>query len=183
MTAGSSARQRWNARHGAAPDTAAEPPSTWLAAHRDVLQTLPPGRALDVACGRGRNALFVAAHGLHVDAVDVSDVAIAAVRDRAARLDGDVRAVRADLEHESLPAEPYALVVNVDYLQRSLFCALQDALVPGGVLVFETFTGEHARMNPAYTLRRGELLEAFAALDVLDHHEGDGRAAIVARRR
>ena len=183
MTTGASSRARWNARHRAAEAGRVDyAPADWLVEHRDVLASVPGDRALDVACGRGRNALFLAGLGFDVDAVDVSDTAVAAVRRRAAQSAGAVTAVRADLESDPLPRPPYAVVVNVDYLQRSLFATLRDALTSGGVLVFETFAAGHPRMNPAYTLAPGELLRAFAGLDVLDHREAGGRAGIVARQ-
>jgi hypothetical protein len=85
-------------------------------------------------------------------------------------------------------------VVNVRYLQRDLFAAIRDALLPGGVVVFETFLREQAQLghpsNPAFLLEPGELRSHFADFDILDAAEGlvergDGRsylAQLVARR-
>jgi tellurite methyltransferase len=155
-----------------------------VAAHRSLLENVAPGRALDVACGRGRNAFFLAALGFEVVAVDVSDVAVDIVRARAASsAAAAVTAVRADLEVHPLPRPPgYDVIVVVAYLQRSLFAPLAAALAPRGLLVYETFTREHPRINPAHALAPGELRSAFPTLAVVDEHEADGRAGLVARR-
>lgn len=194
------ARERWNERYRDStfvpfPDA----PSPWLVEHADALrERLVRGagaRALDVACGDGRDARFLSELGFAVDAVDVSDVAIGALR-RAAPARGlrvDARVV--DLEREPLPAAAYDVVVCMSYLQRDLFGALAAALRPGGLLVYETFARAHVdelgrTFNPAYILDRNELLEAFSALYVRAYREGlaerrggaRGVASILAQR-
>jgi tellurite methyltransferase len=193
------ARERWNERY-AKPAFEAFPdaPADWLVEHRGLLEQLVAGagdpRALDVACGDGRNARWLAELGFAVDAVDVSDVAVEALRAAAAEgvLRVDARVV--DLEHDELPGG-YDLVVCMNYLQRDLFGALQRALAPGGLLLCETFSRAHVEelgrtFNPAYVLDRNELLRAFAALHVRHYREGvvtrggdeRGVASIVAQR-
>lgn len=189
-----SARERWNERRSGAgfepfPDAA----SAWLTEHLALLPR--SGRALDAACGDGRNALALARHGLDVDAVDVSDVTIAALRAAAPERAPGVRPRVVDLEHDPLDSEAYDVVVNFNYLQRDLFAALAGALRPGGWLVFETFGPAHLdelgrRVNPAYVLRPNELLQAFGELRVRDYFDGvaqrggaaRGVASIVAQR-
>ena len=100
-----------------------------------------------------------------------------------------------DLEHEPLPAGDYDIVVCMSYLQRDLFGALQRALRPGGVLLYETFSRAHVEelgksFNPAYVLDRNELLHAFDELHVRHYREGiaerggdaRGVASLVAQR-
>ncbi len=190
----SSARDRWNVRRSAAgfepfPDAPAE----WLTEHAALLEG--GGRALDVACGDGRNARFLAGLGYEVDAVDVSDVAIEALRvaapDRAPRVHPRV----VDLELEAPAQDAYDVVVCLNYLQRDLFAALEGALRTGGRLVFETFGPAHLdelgrTMNPAYVLAPNELLHAFPRLRVRHYREGvvergggpRGVASLVAQR-
>jgi SAM-dependent methyltransferase len=194
------ARERWNERYASAgfepfPDEAA----AWLAEHSALLRELAAAseqaRALDVACGDGRNARRLAELGFAVDAVDVSDVAVAALRQAAADrgLRVDPRAL--DLEREPLPAGPYDVVVCMSYLQRDLFEPLARVLAPGGVVLYETFARAHVEelgrdFNPAYVLERNELLRAFSALHVRHYREGvvdarggpRGVASIVAQR-
>src|SRR4051794_32227091 len=88
------ARERWNARHR---DAGVADPAEWVLSHRRVLEARLPGRALDVACGVGRHAVFLAELGFHVDAVDVSDVAVARVRAVADERRLPIIAMRADL--------------------------------------------------------------------------------------
>jgi SAM-dependent methyltransferase len=189
-------RDRWNERY-AQPGRQwmPETPSEWLVAHEALLAG--GGRALDVACGDGRNALYLAQLGYMVDAIDVSDVAIAALRrtieERGLTMTITVGVV--DLEREPLPAGPYDVIVMTNFLQRDLFEPLQDALGPGGLLVFETLARCHVdelghSFNPAYLVEPGELPRAFGRLEVVAHHEGvaersgrpRGVAGIVARK-
>lgn len=190
------ARDRWNERYQQ-PDRQwmPEAPAEWLVEHADLLTG--GGRALDVACGDGRNALYLAQLGYMVDAIDVSDVAIDALRaeTQARGLTMTIAPRVVDLEREPLPAGPYDVVVMLNFLQRDLFDGLAHALAPAGLLVFETLARSHVdelghSFNPAYLLEPGELLSAFAQLEIVDHREGvaqrsgspRGVAGIVARR-
>ena len=189
-------RDRWNERY-AQPDRRwmPETPSEWLVAHEALLHG--GGRALDVACGDGRNALYLAQLGYMVEAIDVSDVAIGALRGAVAArgLTMTITPRVVDLEREPLPAGPYDVIVMTNFLQRDLYEPLQDALAPGGLLIFETLARCHVdelghSFNPEYLLAPGELQRAFARLEVVDQHEGvaqrsghpRGVAGIVARR-
>lgn len=193
------ARERWNERFasaGLAPSQDA--PAEWLLENEALLRELRGDdklRALDVAAGNGRNALYLAALGFEVDAVDISDVAVDQLRASAHERDLPVRAQLLDLESGSLPEGPYDVVVNMNYLQRDLFGALAASLKPGGLLLFETFAPAHIeqldqRVNPDYVLQDNELLRAFCALHVRRYGEGvadrsgrpRGVASLVAQR-
>ena len=164
-------RQRWEERYatGAAGRDA---PSDFLVAHAPLLQ----GRALDLAAGAGRNALFLARRGLRVDAVDRALTGLQLAH-TAARAEGlALRAVQADLESFPLPRSCYDVVITIRYLQRSLFEPMQQAVKPGGIILFETFLIDqqafgHPR-NPAFLLQHGELRAGFSACDILTYEEG-----------
>ncbi len=187
-------RERWNERYGRGAGPVGLDPSGWLADHRALLDAQPRGRALDIACGMGRNALFLAGLGFHVDAVDVSDVAVEATRARAAERDAAVRALRADVRADPFPEPPYEVIVNLNFLERALFGPIAQALAPGGLLVFETFGRDQrdvpgSSLDERLTLAPNELLRAFAGLRVLHYRdtvlrEGRMRAVVslVARR-
>jgi SAM-dependent methyltransferase len=195
MTGQPGARERWNERRLAEglepfPDA----PADWLVEHRELLGA--GGRALDVACGDGRNARYLARLGFEVDALDVSDITIDALRAAAPERAPGVRARVADLERETLEQDAYDVVVNFNYLQRDLFGALERALAPAGLLLFETFGPAHLeelgkRVNPAFVLEPNELLHAFGGLRVRRYREGvvergggtRGVASLVAQRR
>jgi SAM-dependent methyltransferase len=175
-------------------------PSSWLVQHASLLPQ--EGRALDVACGRGRHALWLAAHGLSTLAVDRDADAIRelskAARERRLPLRAEVR----DLESRGGPFGPtgpfeptpfhrvFDVIVVVHYLHRPLFPALIEALAPDGLLVYETFTQAQAARgkptNPDFLLKPGELLDLVRPLEILASREGDfeGRmiASVIARR-
>jgi SAM-dependent methyltransferase len=165
-------------------------PARWLIEHAALLPR--SGLALDVACGRGRHARWLAERGFSVRAIDRNAEAIAALRAEAARLHLAIEAAVVDLETGPPPLEPdrYDVIVVVHYLHRPLFPALVAALRPGGVLVYETFTRAQAERgkptNPAFLLEPGELGSAVQPLTILEQREGvfDDRAvaSIVAMR-
>jgi SAM-dependent methyltransferase len=167
------------------------PPSSWLA---DNVDLLPHGGAvLDVACGRGRHALWLAREGFRVHAVDRDAKAVAFVRQSAEDAGLSVVVECVDLETyppPSLGDAKYDAIVVINYLHRPLFPALKRALKPGGRLVYETFTVLQAARgkptNPDFLLQPGELLALVPPLTVLRSRDGDfdGRFAssVVATR-
>jgi tellurite methyltransferase len=183
-------RERWNRRYrGSAHDYT---PCAWLVERAALIRPRRPGgRALDLACGPGRNALYLARLGYQVDAWDISDVALDRLRGELARLRRggrplDVSPRQVDLDEASLPATAYELVLDIDFLQRRLFPYMAAALEPGGLLVVRTLLRRRAgeERNPVYLLEPGELRGAFADLEQLEYAEdaAAGRAALVARR-
>lgn len=167
-------RERWDARHAVAGSGGPLPPD----ALRGREHLLPAaGRALDVACGRGRVAAWLAGRGFAVDAVDVSPVGLAA----GAALAPGVRWIEHDLTAGLPGPGPYDLVVCQRYRDPGLYPALAAALAPGGLLVV-TVLSEVGDAGGAFRAAPGELVAAFPALEHLVHEEGDGQASLVARR-
>lgn len=186
-------RKRWNEKHAA--QQADDAPSKFLEetlASRSWL--IPPGRALDIATGKGRNAIFLASKGFRVDAVDISAAALQEAR-KIARLKGRaVDFIEADLDHVDLPRDAYDLIVNFNYLDRGLVQHLKNAMKPGGHIVFETYLIDQREIghpkNPAYLLGHNELLDLFRDFRVLFYREGkfaegggeDYKAGLVAQK-
>jgi SAM-dependent methyltransferase len=147
-------------------------PSPWVVRWAPLI---PAGaEVLDVACGSGRHARYLAARGCRVVAVDRDEAALAAL----AEVPG-VAVQLADLEAAPWPFAPgrFDGVVVANYLHRPLFGALAAALRPGGVLVYETFMRGNEALgrpsNPDFLLRPGELLETFAGrLTVVAFEQG-----------
>lgn len=169
-------REKWNRRYREQGPPAARGPSQWLRENQVQLEQRRGGRALDLACGPGRNALHLAALGLSVEALDISDVAIEQLTAAASDADLAVDARVCDLEHERLAAARYDVVVLIDYLQRSLFESVPWALAPGGVVIAETVTRAHIEQlgrsfDPRFVLEPGELARAFPGLTVLRSQE------------
>jgi tellurite methyltransferase len=173
------AREKWNDRYARMSTAFPDAPAEWLVEHRCLLDRSADGRrALDLACGDGRNARFLAELGFQVDALDISDVVVDRLAAAALARDLTVSARVADLEHAAdLPTEHYDVIVNFNYLQRNLFDRLARALRPGGLLLFETFGRAHVdelgNDFPAeFVLGDNELLRAFPGLRVLHYREG-----------
>ncbi len=172
--------REWDERYRAQPDADA-PPSALLI---ETARRLEPGRALDLACGTGRHALWLAAHGWKVTAVDGSALAIDILCQRARERTLALEARVADLEKHEYRIEPSAwdLIVIFRYLQRDLFAPAALGLRPGGVLlavVLITAPGE----EPTYKrLTPGELSGYLLGFEILHSAENGKEAAIVARR-
>ena len=180
-------REHWNARYESGEYAARTHPSALLAAWTD---RLPHGRALDVACGRGRNAIHLAANGYAVDAMDISDAALAGARKRADAAGVAVNWIEADLEQPDIARDAYDVIVIARFLDRPLIPRLIDALRPGGHVVYD-----HHYITPMevdgpksrrFRARPNELLERFRALRVLFYEEGivadpDGSRMALAR--
>jgi SAM-dependent methyltransferase len=139
----------------------------------------PPGPALDLGCGAGRDAVYMALRGFDVTAVDVLPDAVARAGDLAARCRVSVQPCILDLRRLPLPfpAGHYALVTVFRYLHRPLLPLLPPMLRPGGLLLVETFhercrdtaAGPH---SPERLLRSGELTAAFAPMNILIAEDG-----------
>ena len=150
-----------------------------------VAEMLPPGRALDLACGPGRNALYLAGLGWQVTAVDSSAVALALLRARSRTVDARL----ADLESHEFAIDPaaYDLICDFYYLQRDLFPAIRAGVREGGVFTGAVHLFEESR-NPSFSLHAGELREQFAGWKILYYSEAGepGRtrrsASIIARK-
>ena len=152
-----------------------------------------PGRALDVACGTGRHALFLAERGWQVTAVDASVVAIELLQAGAAVRNVTIDARIADLERGEfvIEAESYDLIVMTCYLQRGLFPNIRAGVRRGGAVVAVVALVDDdplvKPMNPAFLLQPGELRDEFAGWELLHDAETKqtGRRAmaeLIARR-
>jgi SAM-dependent methyltransferase len=178
-------RVKWEARYRAGDRPHDGPPSLLL---RRWVPLLRKGRALDVATGLGRNAIFLARQGYRVDAVDIAPLGLAEAARRARRARVRVRWIEADLDDYVLPVGRYALVLNAFFLKRRLIPALRRAVRPGGVCVIETHLEGQEAGGPrgkAHRLRRGELLRWFRGWEILELGEGlfieNGRPRLLGR--
>jgi tellurite methyltransferase len=201
----------WNARYQAATE---EPPADPAGFVRELLPLLPLGPALDLACGTGRHTLLLASRHQPVTAVDFSDIALEILNRRAHALHYDVsrckylahntsrrlvhtanrrpkiQLLQVDLEKTDLPAHVFSVVLCVNYLQRSLFSQIERTLIPGGMVLFETYTVAQLDFadgprNPNYLLEPGELRTAFPGLRNLFYRElraGKGIASLIAQK-
>ncbi len=136
-------REKWNRRHREATDR-----GSVAAVLNDNAHLLPPtGAALDLACGRGANAFFLARAGLTVEAWDLADVAVASVAEQAQRRKLPIHARVRDVVLEPPAAESFDVIVVSHFFDRSICPALIDAVRPGGLLFYQTWT--RTRVNDA----------------------------------
>ncbi|NQU63736.1 MAG: methyltransferase domain-containing protein [SAR324 cluster bacterium] len=153
-----------------------------------------PGRALDIAAGNGRNALFLAENGFLIDAVDISGVALEMIQAK----NPAINCLHEDLDTYIPDPESYNLIINVNFLDRRLFPYIQKALKKDGILIFRTFLDTHLMGTNQTNSRKNnylcsnELLQAFISFQILLYREQEfvwanglrrEAATLVARKR
>ena len=158
-------RSHWDQRHRDAENMA---PSTFVTV--ELAPLLPePGRAIDVAGGRGRHAVWLADRGWDSTLVDFSPVALEQVPD-------GIATVRADLETDLFPEGPWDLILVVHYLHRELFPSMIAQLNPGGLLALAIATERnlerHDRPPLPYLLAEGEAPSLVPGLQISHYAEG-----------
>jgi len=166
---------RWDQKHERGVETLEGPPVAYLVAW---LPFLPRGRALDLAAGSGRHAIYLAQHGYRVDALDISLVDLTRLMQQARAQTLPVRAAAVDLDECLLSWTTYDLIVNTYYLNRILLPQLPWALVPGGALLVETPLYDPQIDRPGEIARRagpGELARVFSNLDIAHYEEVPAR--------
>lgn len=165
-------RRHWERRYA---DAARRPgaPSPFL---QELLPSLPPGSALDIASGDGRHSLTLANAGYTVTAIDLSLAGLSSLIRTARERKLPINAVQADLESYPLPTNRFDVAVKVFYLQRDLFGPMKASLRQGGVAVVETFLIDQREIghprSPNFLLERGELGTIFADFEILRAEEG-----------
>lgn len=141
----------------------------------ETASTLPPGRALDIAMGEGRNAVYLASQGWDVTGFDVSDEALRQATDRAREAGVHIRVLRGTSETFDYGRDRWDLILlsyafapvrDPAYVER-----LRDALRPGGVLVFEHYLRLPATGNMVGTAGRGELPRLFSGFEIRKYQE------------
>jgi SAM-dependent methyltransferase len=164
-------RQRWDERYASGDYR----PRSWPTAFLE--QWAPAfgvGRALDVACGTGRNALYLAEHGFDVTGVDISEVAIERASHEARARGLDVEFLAADLDHFT-PDGLFDVITVIRFRNRELWPRLVGALAPGGWILAEhhmkTTADVAGPTSSEFRLDPGELLEVFSDLRIVHYSE------------
>jgi len=171
-------RIKWNNRFASEESFLGRRPSTFLTREIETIKGLTTGRrALDIACGEGRNSIFLANHGFRVTGIDISEVGLAKAAQRAAEEGVAVEFVCADLDSYRLEGS-FDLVLNFNFLLRPLIPVEVGLLNPGGLLFFDTILVTPRippPTNPDFYLQQGELIRLFAGFDgeILFYEETD----------
>ncbi len=167
-------RRKWDARYARADFRASSEASPFLRAHSS---RVTPGRALDLACGAGRNAIYLAQQGFSVDALDISERGLQHARAGAERAGVEVNWFCADLlAGDSLPRDDYQLIVMTHFVAPDLLASLGHHLTAGGWLLVE----EHLRWpepvagpgSDRFRVAPGALREAVPDLEAVEYFEG-----------
>ena len=167
------AREKWDRIYSA--NVLQEPKACWVLSEYAYL--LPEsGKAVDIASGRGANALLLAGAGLQTTAIDISPVGMEQLQSSAQKRSLNIDTRVEDLSAVSQGTEPlgteqWDVIVVSNYLQRELFESIVRALRTDGLLYFETFVknkSDHTvgPANPEYLLDNNELLNGFASLSI-----------------
>ena len=182
-------RKRWDKLYNTKTYVFGREPAAFV---RDNIGVLPVGRGLDIAMGEGRNAVFLAKKGFIMDGVDISEVALRKAKRLARENHVSVNTINADLTTYVIKPETYVVILNIDYLQRSLIPQIKRGLKHHGVVVFENHTLDQLSNAPDMHLRRdellekGELKELFKDYQIMVYREtNDGKdawASLVARK-
>jgi tellurite methyltransferase len=162
----------WEEQYRKDADSAADRESIPNPLLVEAARELRPGVALDLACGTGRNALWLAQLGWDVTAVDGSAKAVEILRHRAAGL--RIEAQIADMEDSSFTIElsRYDLIAMCYYFQRNLIEQCKQGLVPGGIMIAIALLIEPGKERSTFRLQPGELRGYFADWKILHDREG-----------
>lgn len=149
-------------------------PAEFLVENVDIL---PVGKVLDIAMGRGQNAVYLAGLGFDVEGVDISEQSIGDALQLATTKNVTIKAITSDLEKDyHIKDNTYDVIICFNYLQRTLMKQIKTGLKKGGILVYQTFIIDQARFgkprNPDHLLMHNELLDIFRDFRCLRYHEG-----------
>jgi len=185
-------RAEWDRRYTDEKERWREPDPTLVTLYNEFLQPAFPngGRALDVAGGMGRHAIWLAERGWQVTIWDFSTVALQNMARIAAAKRVPVNTLNVDVRSADFGREAFDLIMVFYFLEREILPKLVPALRPGGFLLYKTYTLEQLEFekgpkDEAYLLQPNELLRAFSELQVGYYKEwvtDGGRAEILARR-
>jgi len=186
-----SSSPNWDEKYRLGQHLSTEPATAATASVR-YWELCPNRDALELACGAGRNAVFLAERGWRVKAVDFSSEALARAQELAASRGVALETAQQDIEAPGFSAgsDRYGLAVVTQFLHRPLFDTIRDAVAPGGLICYSTYTVEQLEFeggprNRDYLLEPNELLERFRGWRVLRYEEeweGRATAALIARK-
>jgi len=143
----------------------------------EYLPLLPSGKAIDIAMGKGRNALYLAERGFDVEGVDIDEAAVGICKEKAEKKGVKMKSVVADLTSYQIFEENYNVILCFHYLQRDLIPMMKAGLKKGGIILYETFLiDQHIQWGTPrhreYCFMRNELLDFFKDFRILYYKEG-----------
>ncbi len=180
-------KEKWNSKYRSPGHRSGGSPCGWLVENSDLLAG--SGRALDIAAGDGRNAIYTAGRGYDVLAVDISEAGLEKAQALAAEKRVSIRTEVADLDSYAFEESAFDLILCFNFLDRRLFPGIRQALKPGGLVFYETFNLDHLKYTSfrrEWVLEYNELIRLFQDYRVLRYREVDrdqtGFASLVAEK-
>ncbi len=167
-------KERWNLKYEGTTYIYGKEPTAFL---NEKLSLLKKGKALVLAMGEGRNAVYLAENGFDVTGVDISAVGIEKCERLAEERGVVVNSVVANLTDYDMGREQYDLITNFYFFDKSILPGVIDSLKPGGIFIFETYSRDHPKhskfgpKNPDYLVKPNELLEIFKSLRILYYED------------
>jgi tellurite methyltransferase len=179
-------RAKWDSRYGGDDHWHGEfHTSAWLTAHTPKLEG---GVALDIACGVGQNAVWLAQQGLQVMGIDGSWIGLRRAQQTTKKLGIDERVLFAQADLDQFRPAPHSVdfIVVMRFLSRDLYPSVEAALKPGGWLIMETFNLDFRKVrpdiDPAFLLNHGEWHDVFGKLRVVAEEEREGVSYFVGQK-
>jgi tellurite methyltransferase len=168
-------QKRWDERFKGKEFAFGKEANPFLKRH---IALLPKGKALDIATGEGRNAIFLSQNGFDVEAVDISKMGLRKARKLAKEMGVKILTFDVDLDTYQIKKGQYDLIANFYFLKRSLIPKIKKGLKKGGRVIFETYVLEHRNLGTGgpketkYFLKPNELLRLFDGFRILRYREG-----------
>lgn len=167
-------KERWNLKYEGTTYIYGKEPTAFL---KEKLSLLKKGKALVLAMGEGRNAVYLAENGFDVTGVDISEIGIEKCERLAEERSVVVNSIVADLTDYDMGKEQYNLITNFYFYDKSILTRVIESLRPGGIFIFETYSRDHPKhskfgpKNPDYLVKPNELLEIFKSLRILYYED------------
>ena len=180
-------RIKWNKKYDSPKHKADKSPSKWLKENKGLLNG--KGKALDIAMGEGKNAVYLAELGYDVLGIDISETAVHNAIAFAKEKKIKIEALNTDLDEYQFKMNEFNLIICFNFLDRRLFSKIRKALLPSGLLFYETFNIDHLKYNDfknEWVLNHNELLQEFGDFRIIKYqeveHSNSGTTSFVAKK-
>jgi len=181
-------KEKWDQKYRGREYITGKEPCEWLTANSDLLSGR--GKALDIATGEGRNAVYAASLGYEVLGIDVSEVGLKKAQELAKEKNIKINTLITDLDDYQFEDNAFDLVLCFNFLERKLFPGIRRTLKRGGLIFYETFTVDYLKYSGfkrEWVLEYNELLKEFQDFHILRYREVDrdekAFASLVARKK
>jgi len=158
-------KEKWNKKYKNTPELLASRPQSYKLSN--VINYAKGLNALDVACGSGRNSIFLANNGFNVTSIDISEVALNSLNEKN---NPKIKTQLVDLDTHKFDENSYDLIIMTNFLDRKAIPKLVNALKKDGILFIETYMfheeNEKPPSNPDFLLKEGELKNFFDEKEV-----------------